>query len=111
MESLDDLKKHLLQIEAELVAALEGSEDTSAPVALDTAIGRLSRMDAMQTQQMALELRARQEQQLQEVRLALDRLRDGNYGKCRSCGQPIAPARLEAMPEAKTCVLCASRAR
>ena len=111
MENLEDLRNHLLKTEAELVAALDGNEDSAAPVALDTAIGRLSRMDAMQTQQMAVELRARQEQQLHEVRMALERMRDGNYGKCRACGQPIAIARLEAMPEAKTCVRCAANSR
>src|SRR6266545_6258855 len=37
---------------------------------------------------------------------ALDRLREGEYGLCVECGEPIAPARLRAMPEVTTCVRC-----
>lgn len=37
---------------------------------------------------------------------ALDRLDRGEYGICAECGQPIARARLHAIPEARTCVPC-----
>jgi len=46
---------------------------------------------------------------LQEVEAALARLAAGTYGRCQRCGQPIAPARLEAMPAAQLCITCASR--
>lgn len=37
---------------------------------------------------------------------ALDRLNTGGYGVCVECAEPIAPARLEAVPEVETCVRC-----
>lgn len=40
---------------------------------------------------------------------ALDRVRDGRYGICDLCGETIAPARLEALPEVTTCVRCQDR--
>ena len=40
---------------------------------------------------------------------ALQRLRDGEYGLCEECGEPIAPARLRALPEVTTCVRCQDR--
>ncbi len=40
---------------------------------------------------------------------ALERLRGGEYGLCEECGQPIAPARLRAMPEVARCVRCQDR--
>ena len=40
---------------------------------------------------------------------ALERLREGEYGTCQECGEPIAPARLRAMPEVTTCVRCQDR--
>lgn len=40
---------------------------------------------------------------------ALKRLDDGEYGLCQECGEPIAPARLRAMPEVTTCVRCQDR--
>ena len=40
---------------------------------------------------------------------ALERLREGEYGICEECAEPIAPARLKAMPEVTTCVRCQDR--
>ena len=40
---------------------------------------------------------------------ALERLRGGDYGTCEECEEPIAPARLRAMPEVRTCVRCQDR--
>jgi len=40
---------------------------------------------------------------------ALDRLKDGEYGTCVECEEPISPARLRALPEVQTCVRCQGR--
>ncbi len=40
---------------------------------------------------------------------ALERLQKGVYGLCEECGEPIAPARLRAMPEVTTCIRCQDR--
>ena len=48
------------------------------------------------------------ELEIAQVRAALDRLADGSYGICITCEGDIAPARLEAMPEAAQCIACAS---
>jgi DnaK suppressor protein len=45
---------------------------------------------------------------LAEVVAAIARLGEGTYGLCQRCGQPITPARLEAMPAARRCIACAS---
>jgi DnaK suppressor protein len=42
---------------------------------------------------------------------ALAKLGDGTYGMCDACGGPIAPARLEAMPDSVLCVDCAATRR
>ncbi|HVC14330.1 MAG TPA: TraR/DksA C4-type zinc finger protein [Acidimicrobiales bacterium] len=46
---------------------------------------------------------------LAEVEAAIERLEKGTYGHCERCGQPIAPARLEAKPAARRCIACASK--
>jgi DnaK suppressor protein len=46
---------------------------------------------------------------LQEVRRALVKVDEGNYGICESCGRDIGEARLEAMPATRFCIDCASR--
>jgi DnaK suppressor protein len=43
---------------------------------------------------------------LEDINEALDKLGDGTYGICESCGQPIARERLEAVPHAKLCLKC-----
>jgi DnaK suppressor protein len=42
---------------------------------------------------------------------ALAKLDEGTYGICDTCGEPIAPARLEAMPDVALCVTCAAGER
>jgi len=44
--------------------------------------------------------------QLADVEHALHKFEDGTYGLCDSCGQPIDPARLEALPQASLCLSC-----
>lgn len=94
-------------LRAEIQADLKVSKEASEIVELDTSIGRLSRMDAMQNQQMALELRRRQEQQLQRIANALKRMDKGTYGLCGKCKQPISEDRLEVSPDVVMCVRCA----
>ena len=48
---------------------------------------------------------------LRETEDALAKFDAGTYGQCESCGQPIAEARLEAMPAARYCIVCASKKR
>jgi len=44
-----------------------------------------------------------------EVMLALERIKDGSYGVCDSCGQQIEPERLDAMPATSLCIECKRR--
>jgi DnaK suppressor protein len=48
---------------------------------------------------------------LREVEHALEKLGTDQYGVCEQCGQEIAPARLEARPEARLCIDCAASSR
>jgi RNA polymerase-binding protein DksA len=62
-------------------------------------------------QQRELALRDHEKSQLAQVDAALAALDAGTYGTCRSCGKPIAAARLEAIPWAQLCIDCAAKAR
>ncbi len=46
---------------------------------------------------------------LKALTRAEEKIREGTYGRCDACGQPIAPARLQVMPEAIRCVACADQ--
>ncbi len=100
--------RELLEAKAkEAKEYLESSKDSAGVVELDTSIGRLSRMDAMQSQQMVKELRRRKEEELRSIRAAVNRIEKGWYGNCGLCQKPIAEERLEIFPDILTCVNCA----
>ena len=68
-----------------------------------------SRMDALQSQAMAVEVERRRIAELARIAGALERLEQGEYGYCVTCGEPIAPKRLELDPATPLCVNCAGR--
>lgn len=76
------------------------------PVAPDPALGRLTRNDAMQDQQVALHQRRRLSLQQTQIRTALERVRKGEFGNCVLCKKPIDARRLELAPESPLCVPC-----
>ena len=49
--------------------------------------------------------------EIASVKRALARIADDTYGECVRCGEDIAPARLEARPEASLCIDCARKAQ
>jgi DnaK suppressor protein len=82
--------------------------DSAAPVALEQdSVGRLSRMDALQVQAMALAGQRRRVAEKAQIEGALRRLDKGEYGYCLACGEEIAEARLRHNPTAFKCVECA----
>lgn len=86
----------------------EMAADSSKPVVLDqTSVGRLSRMEAIQAQAMAVATQQRRENQLQRIKFALARMADDEYGLCQSCEEPINPRRLKFNPTAALCLECA----
>ena len=71
---LDRLRSHLRILQGELERRLEQAVNESRPVGVDQPIGRLTRVDAMQQQQMAAGQERRLERELQQVVAALGRL-------------------------------------
>lgn len=102
------VRRVLTERRAELQSLIAGSKEARDAVELDqTRVGRLSRMDALQGQAMALETDRRRGLELQRIESALKRLEAGEYGVCVRCGEEIAPARLAFDPAATVCVDCA----
>ena len=103
----DELRSDLEGLVGELEAALEGSAEAARPVELDQpAVGRVSRIDAIQQQKMLEANRHSQRARLQLVRQALRRMDDDEYGECRDCGESVGHARLKARPESLFCLRC-----
>lgn len=106
----DRLKISLETRLAELEALKRSGADAARPVALDQSkVGRLSRMDAMQGQQMAAETARRREAEMKRVEAALQRMADDEYGTCLRCEEEIDAKRLEFDPATPLCIDCARR--
>lgn len=97
------IEERMQEAKAEIAAS---SEDTK-PISPDASIGRLSRLDSMQMQQMALGARRRQQMLLVRLEEALRRLNQGTFGRCLQCGKDIAEERLRYQPDAVLCIKCA----
>jgi DnaK suppressor protein len=94
---------------AEIVAEDAAAEGNAVPVTLDQeAVGRISRIDAMQVQAMALATQARRRGRKVALEGALRRLASDDFGWCTACGEEIAPARVMNDPVVTLCVGCAA---
>ena len=105
---LKRFKKRLKDARDELLVLETLTKDGRKPVELDqTQQGRLSRMDAIQLQEMALEQNRRREFEIKRIDAALKRIKDGEFGFCNNCGENIPLKRLEVSPSTPLCVDCA----
>lgn len=103
---LKELEADLRALRESLAELIAGSREGVRPVDLDEPIGRLSRMDAMQQQEMLAENRRAAQVRQQQVNAALARCAEGEFGDCQACGEVIGYPRLKVNPEAPFCVSC-----
>ncbi len=100
------------RLEAELIALDQddtlGREGQSTVKLDQQAVGRLSRMDALQGQAMANATQARRSAQRQRIMATFARMEEGEFGYCLECGEEIASKRLALDPTVPTCISCAS---
>jgi DnaK suppressor protein len=106
---LEKFRAQLLEQEAALAEMDEVGDESARPIELDQSrMGRLSRIDALQGQQMAQEIERRRQRRLVAIAGALKRIESGEFGHCFVCGEEIAARRLNADPVTTRCIGCAS---
>jgi DnaK suppressor protein len=106
-DQLKTLRHALLSLKGEIEQLTSTSSEAADTVALDQSkVGRLSRMDALQAQQMAQETARRRQIHLQKIDSALRRMDAGDYGNCFICGEEISAARLNFDPAVTRCIDC-----
>jgi len=98
----------LLQFnKAKLEQQLRDSESATGVVILDqSSVGRVSRVDALQQQSMAVSTRTKAKASLRKVLKALKRLNTEDFGYCGQCDEPIELNRLKVQPQANHCLKC-----
>lgn len=109
-EQKNTLKKVLLLRQQDLNNQLLISEQAAKIVTLDqTSVGRVSRIDALQQQSMAISTRGKVKLNLQKNAAALRTIATEDYGYCKQCDEGIPFKRLEIKPEATLCLACQSK--
>lgn len=84
-------------------------QELTKPIEPDCAIGRVSRMDAINNKAINDNALAKKSRQLDGLENALENIDDPDFGKCINCGEPIPMGRILLVPESRICVNCAGR--
>ena len=104
---LAKLKDDLLRKRGEILAASTGTRPLPASMDVNSRQGDLADQASGNNEvHIQLKLKQTDAKILQAIEEALFRLEKGTYGVCRDCGDPIAPARLEAIPWTRVCITC-----
>jgi DnaK suppressor protein len=102
-----------LEIKANIEAEITKTEkqvaeykELTKPIEPENAIGRISRMDAINNKSVTEAALRKAEEKLEKLRFALTKVGDDDFGICLKCKQPIPLGRILIMPQSRTCVKC-----
>ena len=105
-KDLDALKKVLEEEKRRILRHLEEISETSV-ADLETPSGDSVDIAALEINQNSLaKIGKREQNHLKKIDAALEKMEDGTFGECESCGEQIAVARLMARPVAQPCIDC-----
>jgi DnaK suppressor protein len=106
-EDLDEIQK---MIEAEILKtekSVHEYRELTKPIAPENAIGRVSRMDAINNRSVTEAALRNAEKKLQGLKNILPKVADPEFGLCARCKQQIPIQRILLVPYSQFCVRCA----
>ena len=106
-EKRKQLKDHIKNKIDDLKRDIQSYQLIAQPVSPDNAIGRLTRMEAINSKSINEATLNTSKQTLVKMERALMMINDPDFGLCRECEEPIPFARLMIVPESNLCVQCA----
>jgi DnaK suppressor protein len=100
-------KEALLRKRGEILSAGGAAKPLTMSMETNTRQGDLADQASGNNEvHIQLKLKQTDAKILQAIEEALFRMEKGTYGTCRDCGEPIAPARLNAIPWTRVCITC-----
>ncbi len=99
-----------IRLEEEIIKtslSVEKYKELTRPIAPENAIGRVSRMDAINNKSVNQAALTNSEIKLNNLKVALTKIDDEDFGICVRCNNPIPLGRILLIPHAITCVNCA----
>lgn len=107
LEERDQLKSQIEKKIQRLSMQIEDLKELTKPVEPDCAIGRVSRMDAINNKSVNESALAKKQEQLKGLNLAFQDIDMDDFQNCIACGHEIPLQRLFIMPESRKCTNCA----
>lgn len=106
MES-EDIKQRIIEEIAKTEESLSDYKRMAQPIAPDVAIGRISRMDAINNKSITDAAIRNATIKLSKLKIALEKVGHADFGLCYRCKEPIPLKRILIKPEIPYCVKCA----
>ena len=106
-EDKQDIKKRILEELKKTEELILDYKESTKPISPENAIGRVSRMDAINNKSVVEAALRKAEEKLNKLKLVLDRVNDADFGLCMRCGNPIPIGRILLIPQSRNCVRCA----
>ena len=106
-EDKQDIKKRILEELKKTEELILDYKESTKPISPENAIGRVSRMDAINNKSVVEAALRKAEEKLNKLNLVLDKVNDADFGLCMRCGNPIPIGRILLMPQSRNCVRCA----
>ena len=104
----DEIKQKIIQEIEKIKIKITDLEELTKPIAPDCAIGRVSRMDAINNKSINENALRKAQNKLKGMEIALQNVADENFGLCAKCNKQIPLGRILLMPHSRFCVHCAS---
>ena len=105
-EELRQIKERAARKLDDLSERIDEYRELTKPIPPSEAIGRVSRMDAINNRSVNEAALRQLENEREGLEKAVERMRDEKFGKCMRCGEDIPVGRLMLMPGATRCVRC-----
>lgn len=106
-EKKEKLKKVIKETIGRVKKDIKSYEQLTKPVSPDNAIGRLTRMEAINSKSINEAALNKSKYTLAQLERSLTKIDNPDFGLCRECEEPIPFARFMAVPETDLCVQCA----
>ncbi len=103
----EEIKENILKEIAKVKLRIAEYKDLSQPVEPDCAIGRITRMDAINNKSVTEASLRQAEEKLRNLKRVLSKVGTPEFGICIKCGKAIPAARVLYRPESLTCINCA----
>ena len=104
---LDIIAQNIREAITTTAKQVQQLKDLTAPISPENAIGRVSRMDAINNKSVNDAALHKAKHKLEGLKRALDRIPESDFGQCARCKNQIPLGRILLVPHSRFCVRCA----